>query len=205
MSTTSVLKAGRGVGRRKPRLPSRMVMWIEMRITPSRYNIMAWRCDYCGTSRAPRSGMHAEQGPLIPLLSADELGDDPDVLSTWHAALSNTLGVEIPHDLLALWLYPSSGGVALLGPAELAQDELRIPRPAPRLPQDQLFQLEERIRGAGYASAVAVPICFGGRDVGLLLLADLRPGRYGTEQAMLLQRVAARLGATFERLARQWS
>jgi hypothetical protein len=149
--------------------------------------------------------MHAEQGPLIPLLSADEIGADPDVLSTWHAALSNTLGVEVPHDLLALWLYPANGGVALLGPAELAQDDLRVPRPAPHVPQDQLFQLEERVRTAGYASAVALPIRFGGRDVGLMLLADLRPGRYGPEQAMLLQGVAARLASTFERLARQWS
>ena len=39
---------------------------------------------------------------LVPLLRAEEALDDPDALATWHAALSNALATDLPHDLLAL-------------------------------------------------------------------------------------------------------
>jgi len=58
---------------------------------------------------------------------------DPVALATWHEALSNTVAVEVPHDLMGLWLYPAHGGVVLLAPSELAQDDLIVPVPAPQL------------------------------------------------------------------------
>jgi len=60
--------------------------------------------------------------PLVPLLRAEQALSDPDALATWHAALSNALSPDLPHDLLGLWLFPSHGGAVLLGPEALAQD-----------------------------------------------------------------------------------
>ena len=76
--------------------------------------------------------------PLVPILRAGEGQVDPVALATWHEALSNTLSVEVPHDLLGLWLYPIQGGVVLLGPSGLAQDDLMIPIPTPYLKPEQL-------------------------------------------------------------------
>lgn len=142
---------------------------------------------------------------LIPLLSPDEAVGDPVALATWYEALSGALSVELNHDLLALWLYPAGGGVHLIGPEALAQDNIDVPLPEPYVPQDQLFRLEEKVRAAGYGSVMAVPIRFGYQDVGLLLLADLRHARYTANEAVLLQRVAHHLGPTFGRIARQWT
>ncbi|HET8649103.1 MAG TPA: GAF domain-containing protein, partial [Gemmatimonadales bacterium] len=144
------------------------------------------------------------ESPLIPLLSPDEAVGDPIALATWYEALSSALSVELNHDLLGLWLYPASGGVHLIGPEALAQDQIDVPLPEPYVPQDQLFRLEEKVRSAGYGSVMAVPIRFGYQDVGLMLLADLRPARYTANEAVLLQRVAHHLGPTFGRVARQW-
>jgi len=153
----------------------------------------------------PEPSGHAGGEPLVPLLRVEQALGDPAVLGTWHAALSNLLAVEVPHDLLGLWLYPTEGGAVLLGPEALAQDELALPIPAPQLEQRQLLLLEEIIRDAGYASALCLPIRFGRRDVGLLLVADLRPDRYRDEDILRLTTMARSLAPAFARLARQWS
>ena len=143
--------------------------------------------------------------PLVPLLRVDEGLGDPDALATWHSALSNALAPDIPHDLLGLWLYPSHGGAVLLGPEALAQDELAVPLPSPQVEPARLTVLEEIVRGAGYGSVVALPIRSGRRDVGLMLVADLQPSRYGDPERMVLEVVAQRLAPLLGRMARQWS
>ena len=143
--------------------------------------------------------------PLVPLLRVEDALGDPVALATWHEAVSDSLGPDVPHDLLALWLYPIEGGAILLGPAALAQDELQVPLPMPQLDQRQLTVLEEIIRDAGYGSALCLPVRFGRRDVGLLLAADLRPGRYGERELVLLTSVARRLAPPLGRMARQWN
>ena len=88
--------------------------------------------------------------PLVPLLSAEQGLGDPDALATWHAALSNAISTEVPHDLLGLWLYPSHGGSVLLGPEALAQDELVVPLPRPAGAAVASGVLEDIMRDAGY-------------------------------------------------------
>src|ERR671910_1627887 len=90
--------------------------------------------------------------PLVPILRAGEGQVDPVALATWHDALSNTLSVEVPHDLLGLWLYPTQGGAVLLGPTELAGDDLVVPIPAPHLKPAQLAQVESIVLEGGYGS-----------------------------------------------------
>jgi hypothetical protein len=143
--------------------------------------------------------------PLVPILRAHDGQVDPLELATWHQALSNTVSVEVPHDLMGLWLYPSHGGVVLLGPAELAEDDLAVPLPTPHLKPEQLSLVEEIVRDAGYGSATCLPIRFGKRDVALLLVADLQPGRYGPAERVLLQCVAQRVAPMLGRIARQWT
>jgi GAF domain-containing protein len=143
--------------------------------------------------------------PLVPILRVEDGQMDPMALATWHQALSNTLSVEVPHDLLALWLYPSQGGVVLLGPTELAADDLAVPLPSPQLRPEQLGLVEEIVVDAGYKSAICLPIRFGKRDVALLLVADLQPDRYGAAERVLLQCVAHRVAPMLGRIARQWA
>ena len=142
--------------------------------------------------------------PLVPLLPAEQGLHDPEALATWHAALSNAISTEVPHDLLALWLYPSHGGAVLLGPEALAQDELVVPLPAPQIQPSQLTLLEDIVRDAGYPSVAAVPIRSGRRDAGLMLAADLRAERYGDADRLVLERAAQQLAPVFGRMARQW-
>jgi hypothetical protein len=142
--------------------------------------------------------------PLVPILQTEDGQADPVALATWQQALSNTLAIEVPHDLFGLWLYPQPGGVVLLGPAELAQDDLAIPVPDPHLKPESLEQLEARVTKAGYGSASCVPIGFGKRDVGLMLVADLQADRYGAVERVVLQCVARQVGPMLGRLARQW-
>jgi hypothetical protein len=144
-------------------------------------------------------------GLLVPILRVDQVLGDRVALATWHEALSDALGSDLPHDLLGLWLYPREGGSVLLGPEALAQDDLAVPLPAPQLQPAQVALLEEIVRDAGYASAACVPVRFGRRDVGLLLLADLRADCFGDTDLALLHLVAQRLAPTFARLARQWN
>jgi GAF domain-containing protein len=142
--------------------------------------------------------------PLVPILRADDGQVDPVALATWHEALSNTLAVEVPHDLMGLWLYPAQGGAVLLGPAELAEDELVVPIPSPCLKPEQLSLVEEIVRDAGYGSVTCLPIRFGKRDVALLLVANLERDQYGAVERVVLQCVAQRVGPMLGRIARQW-
>jgi hypothetical protein len=153
----------------------------------------------------PDQGSPAPAGePLVPLLRVEQALSDPDALATWHAALSNALSADLPHDLLGLWLYPWSGGVALLGPEALAQDSLVVPLAAPQVQPAPLAIFEATIRRAGYRSVACIPIRSGRRDVGLLLAAALEPSRYDDTKLMTLELVAQRLAPMLGRLARQW-
>jgi hypothetical protein len=142
--------------------------------------------------------------PLVPLLRAEQGLEDPDALATWHAALSNALSSDLPHDLLGLWLYPWHGGAVLLGPEALSQDDLAVPLPSPQVDPSQVRLLEDIVRDAGYGSVACVPIRSGRRDVGLVLSADLRPGHYGEHERLTLEVAAQRLAPMLGRMARQW-
>jgi hypothetical protein len=142
--------------------------------------------------------------PLVPILRVEEGLGDPVALATWHEALSSALSVDVPHDLLALWLYPTRGGAVLLGPEALAEDDLSVPLPTPQLDAAQLSFLEEVVRDAGYRSVVTMPVRFGRRDVGLMLVADLQCSRYDDAALVTLRLVTHRLAPLFGRLARQW-
>ena len=153
----------------------------------------------------PGDALLPEPGePLVPILRLDRGAGDPDALATWHQALSNALAPDVPHDLLGLWLYPHGGGVVLLGPEALAQDGLPVPLPSPQVQPGQLAALEEIVRAAGYPSTISLPVRFGRRDVGLLLVASLQPGRYQGMDLQVLRLAAQRLAPSLGRLARQW-
>lgn len=145
----------------------------------------------------PASG----SGILVPVLGLEAGAPTTATLGTWHLALSNLVGVEIPHDLMAVWLLPSAGGAILLGPESLSQDRIRFTPPAPRLTQDTLFELEDLLRRSGYESSIAVPIRGERRDVGLLLFGDLRRGQFGPGPAIRLHAIAHDLASTFVTLA----
>ena len=138
---------------------------------------------------------------VVPVPGPEESLRETSVLTTWYEALSNVVGVEIPHDLLAIWHYPVSGGAALVGPAALAEDELRVPLPSPRIGAPQLALLESVIRDAGYGSVS----CFACRterdDVGLLLVASFAPNMHDSETRQRLGAVARRIAPTLGRLA----
>jgi hypothetical protein len=115
-------------------------------------------------------------------------------------ALSNLIAPEIPQQLLGLWVFPERGGSLLLGPEALAQDSLVIPEPAPTLTQDQLFDLEETLRRAKYASAAAIPIRAPSRDVGVMVLGTFEAGIYGPAVARAMVALAGRLATPLEAL-----
>lgn len=123
------------------------------------------------------------------------------MLSTWYDALSNVVGVEIPHDLLAIWHFPVSGGAALVGPAALAEDELRLPLPLPRIGAPQLSLLEAVISDAGYGSVSCFACRTDRNDVGLLLVASFAPGMHDQQTKERLAAVARRIAPTLARLA----
>lgn len=143
----------------------------------------------------------SETGLLVPVLPMQDGPPDAVVVAAWHLALSNLLGQEVPHDLLGLWLFPERGGVMLLAPQELGRDHLPIPEPDPFLLHHQIYDLEQRIRQAGYGSVVAVPIRGRQRDLGLAVFARLDAGRYGADQAMRLLTMMHQVGPTFAQLA----
>ena len=138
---------------------------------------------------------------LVPVLPLQDGPPDAAAVAAWHLALSNLVGQDLPHDMLALWLFPDRGGVLLLAPTELARDHVQIEPPAPFLNQHQLFELEQRIRRAGYGSVVAVPVRSHTRDLGLAVFAHLEPGRYAVPQAMRLHGIVHQLVETFMGLA----
>ena len=119
------------------------------------------------------SNVSAPGDPLVPLLPEEGGAPDPVALAMWHLALASATAVDVPHDLFALWLFPVTGGVVLVGPDALALDHVEIPEPSPFLPQDQLYRLEEVLRRARYASSIAVPIGDTTRDLGLMLLCGV--------------------------------
>ncbi len=122
-------------------------------------------------------------------------------VTAWHLALSNLIGVDVPHDLLALWLFPDGGGVVVLAPQELGRDNIELPAPSPFVSQHDLFHLEERIRHAGYRSVLAVPIRSPGRDLGLAVFAHLQPARFGANEAMRLTAMMRHVVPTFAGLS----
>src|SRR5262245_2710925 len=111
-----------------------------------------------GASRAPGSSDIPREDPLVPFLPMEGGAPDPVAISTWHQALIASAGERVRNDLFALWLYPVTGGVVLLGPESLARESIAVPLPEPRLKQDQLFELEQILRKAKYLSAIAIPI-----------------------------------------------
>jgi hypothetical protein len=143
----------------------------------------------------------APEDPLVPLLPVEGDALDPVALAMWHLALASGTAVEVPHDLFALWLFPVAGGVVLLGPDALALDRLELPEPSPHLLQDQLYRLEELLRHAKYASAIAVPIRHAARDAGLMLLGRFTLGGFDREEVDALHRLAGQLVPAFTRLA----
>ncbi|HEU5218299.1 MAG TPA: hypothetical protein VFU23_06550 [Gemmatimonadales bacterium] len=143
----------------------------------------------------------AQADPLVPLLPLEGSAPDPVALGTWYLALSATTAETVPHDLFALWLFPDSGGVVLLGPEALSQDAVQVPIPDPYLLQDQLFQLEQVLRRAKYGSAIAVPVKLVGRDVAVMLLGSFSRGAYGPVQALALKRLSRSLTTSLAALA----
>jgi GAF domain-containing protein len=141
--------------------------------------------------------------PLVPLLLPGEESADAETLETWYLALSNAVSSDLPHDLLAVWLYPASGGVALIAPAALAADQLTVPVP-PDITPAAIRLLEEIIRDAGYPSVMAEVIRAGDRETGLILFAALRGGVYGERERAVAAGVAGHLAPMFNRLARRW-
>ncbi len=141
--------------------------------------------------------------PLVPLLRSGEDATDAETLEMWYLALSNVVSVELPHDLLGVWLYPTRGGVELIAPAALAADQLTVPVP-PDITRPQLDSLEEIIRDAGYPSVMAVVIRTESGAVGLLLFAALQPGIYGEHDRAIAQSVADALVPMFTPMARRW-
>jgi len=137
---------------------------------------------------------------LLPVLPSGTGPPDPVAVATWHLAVSDAVGAELPHDLLALWLFPETGGVVLLGPAALAADQVVVDRPEAFLGQDQLLALEDRVRSAGYASVIAAPVRDERRDLGLMLLAALAAGKYGPLQAIRLFEILRQFGPALRRL-----
>jgi hypothetical protein len=138
---------------------------------------------------------------LLPVLPAGPGPADPVAVATWHLAVSDAMGAELPHDLLALWLFPEAGGVVLLGPASLAADRVQLARPTAFLGQEQLLALEDRVRLAGYASVIASPIRDQHRDLGLMLLAALAAGRFGPIQAIRLFEILRHFAPPFRELS----
>ena len=150
---------------------------------------------------ARRSTSGAAGDPLVPFLPLEGGAPDPVALSMWYLALGQATAMEVPHDLFALWLFPASGGVVLLGPEALALDHVTVPPPSPHLLQDEVYQLEELLRRAKYASAIGVPVRGAGRDVGVILLGSFARSAFGPGEALALSRLAASLLPAFTLLA----
>lgn len=138
---------------------------------------------------------------LVPVLTPLDGVPDSVAVAAWHLALSNLIGQEVPHELLALWLFPDQGGVVLLAPAELGRDRVELEAPGGHLSQHQIFAVEERVRHGGYRSVVAIPIRAAGRDLGLALFAHLEAGRYGPAEVMHLHMMMRQVIPTFVTLA----
>jgi GAF domain-containing protein len=142
----------------------------------------------------------AEPTLLIPLPGPYESLDDVEVLSAWYDALTNIVGIEVPHDLLALWVF-TPRGAQLIGPASLAKDDLRVPLPDPRVSGPQRQLLADVLVHAGYRSAVARPVRVGRRDVGLMLYGAFAPGVWEAATIDDMDRIARHIAPVLARLA----
>jgi hypothetical protein len=150
----------------------------------------------------PSSSPAPATDTLVPVLDLSAGAPDPVAVGTWHMALSNLVGTEIPHQLFGLWLFPATGGVVLLGPEALAADHLEIAEPAPRVSQDQLYELEETLRRAKYGSAIAIAIGDETRDWGLAVFGTFEGGAYGPVVARRLARLADQLAPSLSALGK---
>ena len=151
------------------------------------------------TSGPPTTSAH--RGLLVPVLRMEDGPPDVVAVTAWHLALSNLIGVDVPHDLLALWAFPERGGVILLAPQELGRDKLDLQPATPFVSQHHLYLLEERIREAGYRSVLAVPIRVAERDLGLAVFAHLQPAKFGAVEAMRLTAMMRQVVPTFAALS----
>lgn len=154
-----------------------------------------------GATPNPGRAPAFQEDPLVPFLPMEGGAPDPVAISTWHQALVASTSVQIPNDLFALWLYPASGGIVLLGPDTLARETIELPLPEPRLKQDQLFELEQVLRRAKYLSAIAVPVRHESRDVAVALLGSFLRGAFGPQEAAALHRLGERLVPPLSELA----
>lgn len=138
---------------------------------------------------------------LVPVLTWSRRRPSLAELATWHEALAGCVTRLVSADLVVLWLYPSRGGSVLVGPAELFADAVEPPLAEPLVAQEGLYALEDRLRTAGYPSALAVPIRAEMQDVGLLLVGALERDAHTLADLRLLNRIAAQLSAACRRLA----
>jgi hypothetical protein len=139
--------------------------------------------------------------PLVPLLPVSDDRVDADVLATWHLALSNALAPDLPHDLLAIWLYTPTGPV-LLAPEALAADGLTPPAAEPYVDLVALDAFAQVFVAARYRSTLCQPVAYGRGDVALIVLADLRSDLDTPERRAMLLEVSRTLAPTLARLAR---
>jgi GAF domain-containing protein len=139
---------------------------------------------------------------LVPVPGAHESLEDAAVLAAWFDALSNIVGIELQHDLLALWAYTDDGTARLVGPQALAADDVRVPLPAPRVASPLLRLQEELLLDAGYGSALCRPVRLGRRDVGLALIGAFAPDAYDTASVDRLEALARHIAPTIARIAR---
>ncbi len=141
--------------------------------------------------------------PFVPVLAWPGRRPSLAEMATWYEALRGAVATAIPADLVAFWLYPSRGGVMLVGPRDLPGDRLAIPPAEPLVSQEALFSLEDQVAAAGYRSVMAVPIRAEVQDVGLLVAASFAPDAYQLGTQRTLHRVAAQLATGCRRLASQ--
>ena len=141
---------------------------------------------------------------LVPLLPLDAARLDAETLETWHLALGSAISPDLPHDLLAIWLYTAEGPV-LLGPAALAADQLVPPRPSPHLQSAESEAFARIFERARYADTLVQPVAYGRSDVALLVCASFAPPGDRTDRQALVLELAQRLAPTLARAARQWS
>lgn len=149
--------------------------------------------------------MHLEEAEfrqLIPILHPHTRMQDLDALRAWYEAIVDVLRLELPADLLALWLFDAAGTPTLLEPEALAADHLEIPPADPLVNQIALSVVEDRIRRAGYGSVHFQPIRHGGQDVGLILLAAFPPHVYGMRAEQLMQIASETMAPMLARVTR---
>lgn len=137
----------------------------------------------------------------LPVLQWSGLRPGVAVVRTWYESFAGLITPLLPHDLLAAWLLPEHGAPVLLGPLALADDRITLPDAAPLVDQEGLYDLEDRVRAAGFRSVMAVPVRAGARDAGILVAGAFAADRYDRDDLRVAHRIAAQLGGAFGRLA----